>query len=71
MAIDTSLEAARIQTDIQRRMTAPERLRLALQMSEMFRQQALTRIRAHKPELDERGAMHQLIFELYGVRRNS
>ncbi|MDX2054434.1 MAG: hypothetical protein SFV15_18680 [Polyangiaceae bacterium] len=71
VARDASEEAERIQTEVHRRMSGVERLRLALSMSEMFRQQALTRIRAHHPELDELGARKQLAFELYGIRRDT
>jgi Rv0078B-related antitoxin len=46
---DTSAEAARIQTDIVRRMTPAQRLDVAMQMSDATREMALSRIRAENP----------------------
>jgi len=48
---DTSPEAAAIQQEIFRRMTAAARLRLALEMSESMRNVALAGLRSRRPDL--------------------
>lgn len=57
---DTSPAAAEIQASIYRRMTGPERLELALEMSLTTRELALTRLRLQHPDWSE----HQLKCEL-------
>jgi len=52
-------------------MTGAQRLKLALRMSDMFRKQAASRIRKQHAEFSEQQAKDQLLFELYGFRRNS
>ena len=71
MSRDTTREAARIQTEVHRKMGPGGRLDAACQMSEMVREFALARIRAANPGLDERGVRDLLIWELYGIRRSS
>jgi hypothetical protein len=40
-------------------------------MSQTMRDMAIGRIRKSHPELNERGILDQLLFELYGFRRNT
>ena len=70
MLLDTSVEAARVQTEIHRALGAPRRLQLACQLSETVRDLARARIRSKHPEFDETATRDWLIWELYGVRRN-
>ncbi len=70
MNLDTSSEAARVQTEIHRRLGAARRLEIACEISESVRQLACVRIRSKHPEFDETAIRDQLIWELYGVRRN-
>ena len=70
MLLDTSVEAARVQTEIHRALGAPRRLQLACQLSEAVRDLARARIRSKHPEFDETATRDWLIWELYGVRRN-
>ena len=69
MPLDTSVEAARVQTEIHRALGAPRRLQLACQMSEAVRDLARARIRSKHPEFDESAIRDRLLWELYGVRR--
>ena len=66
MLSDTSLEALATQQEIFRRMTAAERLRLALEMSESVRNIALAGLRRRRPELDAAGLQRELMRVLYG-----
>ncbi|HYA62406.1 MAG TPA: hypothetical protein VED66_04340 [Candidatus Sulfotelmatobacter sp.] len=66
MLSDTSPEALAIQLKIFRRMTAAERLRLALEMSESMRNVALAGLRSRRPELDPTGLRQELIRIFYG-----
>jgi hypothetical protein len=66
MLSDTSPEATATQQDIFRRMTAAERLRLALEMSESMRNVALAGLRSRRPELDGAGLQRELMRVLYG-----
>ena len=47
---DTSPEAARIQIDVQRRLTGEQRLRAAFEMSMLARDLLLARLRRQYPE---------------------
>lgn len=53
-AADTSLEAARVQYAIFRRMPSEQRLRLAFQMAESTRALAAAGVRARHPDYTER-----------------
>jgi len=66
---DTSIEAARIQSLVHRKMGAVRRFAVACDMSEAVREMARARIRAQHPDLDERAVRDQLTWELYGFRR--
>jgi hypothetical protein len=70
MPLDTSAEAAQIQTEIRRALGGAGRLELACQMSESVRELARARIRSKHPEFDESASRNWLTWELYGVRRN-
>lgn len=70
MPLDTSAEAAHVQTEIYRALRGPRRLQLACQMSETVRDLARARIRSKHPEFDESATRDWLTWELYGVRRN-
>ena len=70
MPLDTSAEAAHVQTEIHRALGGPRRLQLACQMSETVRELARARIRSKHPEFDESATRDWLTWELYGVRRN-
>lgn len=68
---DTSADAVRMHTEAQRRLGAYERFRTACLMSQTMRDMAISRIRASHPELTDRGILDQLLFELYGFRRDA
>jgi hypothetical protein len=51
---DTTLEAARVQYDIYRRMAPSKRLELAAQMSTALRELVAAGVRHRHPEYDER-----------------
>ena len=70
MPLDTSTEAAHVQTETHRALGGQRRLQLACQMSEAVRELARARIRSKHPEFDESATRDWLIWELYGVRRN-
>ena len=71
MSFDTSEEAAQAQDEALRRLGPAGRFRLACQMSETVREFARARIRAQHPEFNDAQVRDQLIWELYGVRRDS
>jgi hypothetical protein len=66
MPRDTNPEAAAVQLEIFRRMTAAERLRLALEMSESMRNVALAGLRSRRPELSEKELSRELIRVMHG-----
>ena len=70
MPLDTSIEASRVQSEIQRALGGGRRLQIACQMSESVRELCRARIRSKHPEFDEPTINDWLIWELYGVRRN-
>lgn len=67
--LDTSREAAHAQAMAYRRMGPSRRFRSACEMSETFRRVAVDRIRREHPEYTEVECRNQLIWELYGIRR--
>ena len=71
MKSDTSPEAARVHTEVYRRLGAGQRLEIACQLSEFVRALCYERIRKNNPALDDLGARRQLIWELYGIRIGS
>lgn len=58
---DTSREAAALQASIQRRLTGPERLRIALDMSQFARELALSRLRLQHPDWSEVDLKRELL----------
>ena len=71
MPLDTSAEALRVQTVAQRRLGEQKRLALACEMSRTMRQLVRDRIEREHPDLDERGVLDRMLWELYGFRRHS
>jgi hypothetical protein len=68
---DTTPEALRIQTDAQRRLGGPGRILMACRMSQTIRDLAMARIKKQNPSFDDRAVLDQLMWELYGFRRNA
>ena len=65
MLVDDS-KAAAIQREIFRNMTAEQRLRMALEMSESMRNIALAGLRSRRPDLDADGLSRELLRIMYG-----
>ena len=65
---DTSDEAYQRQLEVWRAKSVGERLKAVLDMSDFVRECAKARIRKQHPEMSELEVMHQLIYELHGVR---
>lgn len=70
MSLDTTPEAARVQAEIIRALGPEGRLRLACQMSDMVRELARARIRGWHPDWTDDQVRDELLFELYGFRRD-
>jgi hypothetical protein len=66
---DTTAEAAEVLAGVHRRMSGALKIIIACQMSDSVRDVARARIRGSMPHLDEASVREQLIWELYGVRR--
>ena len=66
MAFDTTPEAGAEQEEIFRGMTAAQRLRLALEMSESLRNVALAGLRSRQPELSAEECSRELLRIMYG-----
>lgn len=66
---DTTAEAAEVLAAVHRRLSGPRKVLIACQMSDSVREMARARIRTCMPGLDESSVREQLIWELYGVRR--
>ncbi len=64
--LDTTRDAAAVQTAIYRRMTSDQRTRAAAEMSEMARTIALESIRSRHPDYDEHQARMALFRLLLG-----
>lgn len=71
MLADTSPEAELAQREAQRRLGPQGRFRTACLMSQSMRDLALLRIRSKNPQLDDAGVLAQLMWELYGFRRDT
>lgn len=65
MLSDTDAKAAAVQREIFRRMTAEERLRLALEMSDSMRNVALAGLRSRRPDLDDQQLSRELLRLMY------
>ncbi len=67
---DTTPEAREVQTAVYRRMGGARRVEIALELSELVRDLARARIRQQHPAFDDRAVEDELLWELYGFRRN-
>jgi hypothetical protein len=66
---DTSSEAMAVQASVHRSLGGPRKLLIACEMSDSVRAMARARIKSQHPEFDEVAVLDELIWELYGVRR--
>jgi hypothetical protein len=66
--LDTDAAAWAAQSDVLDRMGGPERLRVALELSEAIREVRLTGIRSRHPELTRRQAVARLVREEHGIQ---
>lgn len=66
---DTSPEAAAVQARVHRAMSGARKVLIACQMSDAVRSMTIARIKVSNPTLDEAGVREQLVWELYGFRR--
>ena len=66
--LDTTPEAASVQTEVQRRLGTAGRFRTAVEMSEMTRKLARAGLRARHPKLNDRQVEQELLRELYGLK---
>ncbi len=67
---DTTPEAREVQTEVYRRMGGARRVKIAFELSELVRDLARARIRRRRPAFDDRAVEDELLWELYGFRRN-
>lgn len=58
-----------MQARIHRAMSGARKVLIACQMSDAVRSMAIARIKTAHPALDEAGIREQLVWELYGFRR--
>jgi len=58
---DTSAEAAAIQTEIYRRMSGEQRLKVAFELSDFLRRMAMSRIRSEHPEWSDWQVKRELL----------
>ncbi len=58
-----------MQAAVHRKLGVARRFKLACEMSEEIRAIALQRIRARHPEYGEAAVMDELVWELYGFKR--
>ena len=66
---DTTAEAAEVLAGVHRRLSGSRKVLIACRMSDSVREMARARIRTCMPNLDENSVREQLVWELYGVRR--
>ncbi len=67
---DTTPEAREVQTAVYRRMGGARRVEIAFELSELVRDLARARIRKQHPSFDDRAVEDELLWELYGFRRD-
>ncbi len=67
---DTTPEARKVQTAVYRRLGGARRVEIAFELSELVRDLARARIRRQHPLFDDRAVEDELLWELYGFRRN-
>ena len=61
MALDTKPEIQALQDDVLRRMSGPERLRLAMDMSDATRALAFARLRTEHPNASTDGLVREFL----------
>ncbi len=66
--LDTTAEAASVQTQAQRRLGAAGRFRTAVEMSELTRSLAKAGLRTRRPDLNDRQLDQELLLQLYGFK---
>jgi hypothetical protein len=66
--LDTTVEAASVQTEAQRRLGVAGRLRTAVEMSELTRKLARAGLRGRRPDLNDRQVDQELLLQLYGFK---
>ncbi len=66
---DTTAEAADVLAAVHRRLSGPRKVLIACRMSDSIREMVRARIRTRMPQLDEDSVRDELIWELYGIRR--
>jgi hypothetical protein len=66
---DTTTEAERIQAEVHRRLGGARTFQIACEMSDAVREMARARIRARHSGCDEHVVEAQVLWELYGFRR--
>ena len=67
---DMTPDAREVQTAVYRSMGGARRVEIAFELSELVRDLARARIRMQHPEFDNRSVEDELLWELYGFRRN-
>jgi hypothetical protein len=67
--LDTTPEAMQVQAEVHRRLGGFRKLLIACRMSDSIRDMARARIRTQHPDFDEIAVRDELIWELYGYRR--
>lgn len=63
---DTSTEAAALQADLHRRMSGEQRLRIAMEMSDLARELTLARLRLDHPAWGEPELRRELLRYAFG-----
>ena len=66
--LDTTAEAASVQTQAQRGLGVAGRFRTAVEMSELTRQLASAGLRSRRPDLSEHELQFELLRQLYGFK---
>jgi hypothetical protein len=66
--LDTTVEAASVQTEAQRRLGVAGRFRTAVEMSELTRKLARAGLRRRRPDLNDRQLDEELLLQLYGFK---
>lgn len=66
--LDTTVEAASVQIEAQRRLGIAGRFRTAVEMSELTRKLARAGLRGRRPDLNDRQLDQELLLQLYGFK---
>lgn len=65
--LDTTTDARRRQLDIHRRLTGPERVRLAVEMSDDAREIAAAGVRHRHPDWSQERVRREVLIRIYGA----